>query len=414
MSACVSPAETNGRVHDRLIQFAPVYQEQFGARMPVRQQQVLQRLLNCRTPALGGALFVCPDCGLRHFRYHSCNDRHCPRCGQADADEWLAKQSAWLLPLDYFLLTFTVPEGLRAWMRSHPQLGYDALFAASAQALQDLAANPQRLGAHLGMLGVLHTWSRTLIYHPHLHYLVPAGGLSPDGQAWIDSRRGFLVRVEPLSDHFRTCFRRWLEQQAPEAMSDIPAKVWKQRWVTHSQAAGSGEKVLRYLSRYVFKTATGNRLVPQLPDGRVRWNYRDSQTNRWQSLVLEPQELIRRFLQHVLPAGFHRVRRFGWLHPSAKAKRERIQGLLDDRAPGAETPTLAVLDSESEPDEVDPFDELERAEGFVETQTFAPVKSPTPPPRCPRCGRPMRCVGRWRPGSRDSGLGADARAPPVT
>jgi len=114
-----------------------------------------------------------------------------------------------------------------------------------------------------------------------------------------------------------------------------------------------------------------------------------------------------------LPAGFHRVRRFGWLHPSAKAKRERIQGLLDDRAPGAETANLAVLDSESEPDEVDPFDELERAEGFVETQTFAPVKSPTPPPQCPRCGRPMQCLARWRPAHRGSGLASGARAPPV-
>ncbi|HOW67191.1 MAG TPA: transposase, partial [Verrucomicrobiota bacterium] len=367
MSAPVSLPETNGRFHEVLIHDAPAYLERFGSALPLRQQEVLQHLLRCRTPTLGGALFVCPECGLHHFRYHSCNDRHCPRCGQADADPWLARQSALLLPVDYFLVTFTVPEGLRGWMRSHPQLGYDALFAASAQALQDLAANPKRLGARLGMLGVLHTWSRTLIYHPHIHYLVPGGGLSLDGQEWIASRRGFLLRVEPLSDHCRTGFRQWLEREAPEALAQIPAKVWKQRWVTHSQAAGSGEQVLRYLSRYVFKTATGNRAVPRLPDGRVRWPYRESAQGRWRSLVLSAEELIRRFLQHVLPAGFHRVRRFGWWHPSAKAKREHLQGLLAGRSmESTDSPALAPSVPE---EDADPFDELERAETFVEAHT---------------------------------------------
>ena len=406
MSASVSPAETHGRFHDLLIQEAPAYQERFGPLMPVRQRQVLQRLLDCRTPALGGALFVCPDCGLHHYRYHSCNDRHCPRCGQADADQWLAQQATWLLPVDYFLLTFTVPEGLRGWMRSHPQLGYDALFAASAQALQDLAANPQRLGAQLGMLGVLHTWSRTLIYHPHIHYLVPTGGLSPDGLSWIDSRRGFLLRVEPLSDHFRTCFRRWIEQEAPEALAQIPAKVWKQRWVTHSQAAGSGQNVLRYLSRYVFKTATANRMLPRLPDGRVRWNYRESKNGHWESLVLEPQELIRRFLQHVLPSGFHRVRRFGWLHPSAKEKRQRIQVWLAGRTMRLTDASLAS--PQTAEDDLDPFDDLERAETCVEGQTL-PLAPAVPPPLCPRCQRPMICIGHWHRGQRP---GARSRDPP--
>jgi hypothetical protein len=406
MPAAASAAELHGRFHELLIQEALAYLEHFGSQMPLRQRQVLQRLLDCRTPALGGALFVCPDCGLHHYRYHSCNDRHCPRCGQADADEWLAQQESWLLPVDYFLVTFTVPEGLRAWMRSHPHLGYDALFAASAQALRELAAHPQRLGAQLGMLGVLHTWSRTLIYHPHLHYLVPAGGLSLDGQAWIDSRRGFLLRVEPLSDHFRTCFRCWLEHQAPEALVQIPAKVWKQRWITHSQAAGSGEEVLRYLSRYVFKTATGNRLVPRLPDGRVRWNYRESNQGRWQSLLLEPQELLRRFLQHVLPVGFHRVRRFGWLHPSAKDKRQRIQGWLAERnRPGSDV--SGVL-SQSLDEDLDVFDQLEPAETCVEEQTLPPAPA-VPPPLCPRCQRPMICVGHWHQGQRPA---ARSRDPP--
>lgn len=166
--------------HELLVRHGPAYLQRFGPSMPGRQREVLERLLRCRTSALGGQLLACPDCGARHYRYHSCNDRHCPLCGQTDADQWLARQELrLLLPTPYFLVTFTLPEPLRAWMRSHPKIGYDFLFETSAQALQDLAANPKHLGASLGLLGILHTWSRTLIYHPHIHYLAPGGGLSP-------------------------------------------------------------------------------------------------------------------------------------------------------------------------------------------------------------------------------------------
>ncbi len=155
--------------HELLGRFAPDYLERFGPSMPQRQREVLERILRCRTAALGGQLFGCPDCQQFRYRYHSCNDRHCPLCGQADADDWLARQQRLLLPVPYFLLTFTLPDFLRAWVRSHPKLGYDLLFAASAQASQDLALDPKRLGAQLALLGILHTWSRTLIFHPHIH-----------------------------------------------------------------------------------------------------------------------------------------------------------------------------------------------------------------------------------------------------
>ena len=182
------------RVHQHLLRLAPEYLAAFGPAMPGRQRAVLKKILRCRTPALGGHIFACPDCPGFHYRYHSCNDRHCPQCGQTDADDWLQRQRArLLLPVPYFLVTFTVPEELRGFIRSHPQIGLDLLFAASAQALQGLAANPRRLGAQLGMLGVLHTWSRTLIYHPHLHYLVPGGGLSPDGRRWVPARHASVL-----------------------------------------------------------------------------------------------------------------------------------------------------------------------------------------------------------------------------
>lgn len=404
MIAAPSPAETTLRFHDLLVQGAPDYLARFGPAMPARQRQVLQRIRDCRTAVLGGRLFVCPACGLSHYAYHSCNDRHCPQCGQADADQWLEAQSSRLLPVDYFLVTFTVPEGLRGWMRSQPQLGYDALFAASSRALLDLAANPRRLGAQLGMWGVLHTWTRTLIYHPHIHYLVPAGGLSLDGQQWVAARPRFLVRVEPLSDHFRTCFRQRLEENAPTALATIPPRVWQQRWVTHSQPAGSGQSALRYLSRYVFQTATGNRRLTPLPDGRVLWKYRDSQSRQWQSMPLEKPELIRRFLQHVLPAGYHRVRRFGWLHPAAKTRRERVELLLGQ----AEiTPAHMQLDP--------PLDAIEE-EALPEPASPGDPSPPAPAARkvfsCPRCAQPMCWIGSlWR--SHAAHRPSPARAPPA-
>ena len=369
------------RFHDLLVRWGPAYLERFGAAVPPRHREVLHKLLACRTPALGGELFACPQCGTFHYAYHSCNDRHCPQCGQTDAEEWLANHTRLLLPVPYFLLTFTVPEPLRSWMRSRPDLSLNLLFETSAQALQDLARNPQRLGASLGMLGIIHTWSRTLIYHPHVHYLVPGGGLSPDQRQWVPSSPKFLVHVHPLADHFRTLFHQGLERLAPDILQSLPARTWKQRWVVHCKPVGSGEPALRYLSRYVFKTATDNRWLERLPDGKVRWPYRDSNTGHSEHLELEPFELIRRFLQHILPAGFHRVRTFGWLHPAGRKNFNRVRALL------GEPPVLTAAERQawqlSQPD-------LEPPE---------PLPTPNRTPTCPRCQGAMIRIASWRPGS---------------
>jgi hypothetical protein len=384
----VPAAPANGgslTVHQVLCRWAPAYLAQFGAAMPARQREVLQTLLACRTPTLGGALHYCPDCRQRHFHYHSCNDRHCPQCGGQDAEQWLSANTALLLPVPYFLVTFTVPEGLRRWMRSHPSLAYELLLRASSQALQDLAQNPKRLGASLGLLGVLHTWTRTLEYHPHVHYLVPGGGLSPDQRQWKASRPQFLLPVKALSDRCRTLFRQTLEEQMPEAMAALPPKVWQQRWVVHSAAVGTGQKALQYLSRYVFKTATGNRLLQLLPNGRLRWPFRQSGTNLWRHIDLEPVEFLRRFLQHVLPAGFHRVRRFGWLHPAARARLKRVRALLQ----------LPPLLSAAEQAAWQP-----PASESKSASTPTPQRQASRPvgPRCPRCGGTLVLLGQWRPG----------------
>jgi len=374
-------------VHELLTRFAPHYLDQFGATMPARQREVLQRILRCRTPALGGELVDCPDCGYFRYRYHSCNDRHCPLCGTSDADHWLEQQrQRLLLPVPYFLVTFTVPDPLRSWIRAHPKIGYEVLFSASAQALQDLAANPKRLGAQLGMLGILHTWSRTLIFHPHIHYLVPGGGLSLDQRRWIGTSPKFLFHGRPLGLHFRTLFREQLEKRAPKALGELPAKIWKQKWGVDCAAAGSGEKALAYLARYIFKTATGNRRLQLIPSDKVLWPYRDSKTDEPKSIPLTPTELLRRFLQHVLPKRFCRVRLFGWLHPAAKIRSNRVRALLKEAAllTAQERQTWQALPG-PEP----------RAPQDAATQP-----QPKPTGRCPKCGATLLWVGSWRAGQK--------------
>jgi hypothetical protein len=314
------------------------------------------------------------------FKIHSCNDRNCPLCGQTDAERWLQRQrERLLLPAPYFLLTFTVPEPLRFFLRSHLQIGLDLLFATSAQALQELAANPKRLGAQLGLLAVLHTWSRTLIFHPHIHFLVPGGGLSPDGRRWIAARPNYLLPVKALGAQVRTRFKERLQQEQPGLFKPVPAIVWKRHWNVDCRPAGSGQNALRYLARYVFKTATGNRLVSLQPDGRLRWPYRDSRTGQATAMALEPLDWMSRFLQHVLPPCFARVRTFGWLHPAAKVRLNRVRALLHEK------PFLTPIEKET----WQPPPELEEAPRLR-------VGAPRCGPLCPRCQKAMLRIGAWR------------------
>jgi hypothetical protein len=230
------------------------------------------------------------------------------------------------------------------------------------------------------MLGILHTWSRTLIFHPHIHYLVPGGGLSLDQRQWIASRPKFLFHETPLGLHFRTLFRQKLEQHAPEALDQLPAKIWKQDWGVDCAAAGSGENALAYLARYVFKTATGNRPLQVLPSGEILWPYRDSNTGQHKSIPLAPTELIRRFLQHVLPKGFCRVRLFGWLHPAAKIRGNRVRALLE------QAPLLT-------PQERQIWQQIKEAPVDFEASEHSPEATLDRHPVCRCCRRPMLRLG---------------------
>ena len=382
MSCATGDGGESLTVHQLLGRLAPDYRKRFGSAMPQRHREVLRKILACRTAALGGQIFQCPKCPGFHYRYYSCNDRHCPQCGQTDADQWLQRQRRrLLLPVPYFLVTFTVPEALRLFIRSHQQIGLDLLFAGSAQALQDLARNPRRLGAQLGLLGVLHTWSRTLIFHPHVHYLIPGGGLSADARRWVAATPHYLLPVKALGAHLRTLFRTRLQKEHPQLYAQVPAKVWKRHWNVDSRAAGSGQNALRYLSRYVFKTATSNRQIQLLAQGKVRWQYRESKTRRPTSILLEPLEFMGRFLQHILPRGYARVRTFGWLHPAAKVRANRVRALLRQQ------PVLTPAEEQTwkPPAESD----LEPAPRPTTVACSAPL--------CPCCRQVMRLWGAWRP-----------------
>jgi Putative transposase/Transposase zinc-binding domain len=315
-----------------LRQHWPQYERQFGSAILPSHRRAVQAILQCRTAALGGEVYRCADCRRDHFVYHSCNHRACPQCGQADAAEWTDRQKLKLLPVPYYLITFTVPEALRAWLRSHQKHGYALLLRESAATLQEVAGRQKYLGAELGVLSVLHTWGRQLQFHPHVHCVVPAAGLRADGLRWCrpPSPEFFLPQIV-LAARFRNRLRAAL-QQLPDS-STIPAFVWRQKWVVDVQSVGSGQTAIKYLAAYVCHTALGSQRIVKADNGQITFKYKDSHDQQWRTLTLAASEFLRRFLQHVLPKGFQRIRYFGWLSPAAKTRWQRILALLDWKAP---------------------------------------------------------------------------------
>jgi hypothetical protein len=336
----------------------PAYGRRFGAKLLPSHRHAVQCLLRCRTPALGGQVYRC-DCGRVEYSYHSCNHRACPKCGQADATEWLARQRRKLLPVPYYLVTFTVPAELRRLIRSHQKLLYRALLQESARALQDVARTHKNLGAEIGCLAVLQTWARDLHYHPHVHCVVPAGGLAAHGLRWVRPKDpDYFLPQTLLAARFRTRLRAVVRRELPQAYATIPAAVWRQPWVADVQPVGSGEPALKYLAAYVYRTAfSAERIVAD--DGQhVTFTYRDGKTGAPRRMRLPAEQFLHRFLQHVLPTGLQRVRSFGWLAPAAHRRWERILALLDWKPPARVLP------------------------------------APTPPPLCRCCQKPMVLVGQ--------------------
>ena len=293
------------------------------------QRRALLAFRRCRTPALGGHVYRCTDCARTDFSYHSCHHRACPRCGGANTAAWTRRQTGQLLPVPYFLVTFTVPEELRFALIAEPEVFIATLFRESAASLQEVAAVPHQLGGELGFVGVFHSWGRQMQVHPHIHYIVPGGGLRTDGRHWVYTRQpDWLLPVAKLAAVFRRRMEAAFHASVPGWHAAVPAGAWYRPWVVHSQPAGSGDQVVKYLARYVGRTAISDERIVEANDETVTFRYTDSATQQRKQSTLTADEFMRRYLQHVLPPGQHRVRYFGWMHPSAKARLMKVQTLL--------------------------------------------------------------------------------------
>jgi hypothetical protein len=289
-----------------------------GATMLPSHRRAISDIINCRTEARGGHLWRCDTCNRDVYRYHSCKNRSCPKCHADETRRWLESRKAEMLPVPYFHITITVPEELRAALRSNQRDGYAALMQAAAQAIVELARDPRFVGATVGVLAVLHTWTQQLLYHPHVHCLVTAGGVTDDGRQWRQAKPGFLVPIKALAKLVRGKLRTILQQKRPDLV--LPTAVWRKNWIVYCTSWGQGEQaVLDYLARYVFRTAITNSRIVRIDDNGVTLRHKVRKSNRWRISRIAGHEFLRRFLMHVLPKGLHKVRYFGLWHPAKRA-----------------------------------------------------------------------------------------------
>lgn len=315
-------------IQDIFRQYGPAYLRTYGPKMPAIQKKALKAIISCRSKELGGEVYFCNKCRVFHYSYHSCGNRHCTVCGNDDAAQWLSKNKKMMLPFTYFLATFTVPKQLRKLARSNQKLFYNILFKASSDSIKLLAKDDKYLGAEIGMIAILHSWTRALLYHPHVHYLIPGGGFGKKDNKVRFSDQDFLMHVKPLSICFKAKFRDALKLQAPHIFAKIPASVWKRSWVVHIKAVGDGQKALEYMGRYLFRVAISNNRILKLHNGRVTFRYTDYKTAKTKIVTIDALEFIRRFLQHVLPHNFMKVRYYGLLAAAARKKLAKLRTLL--------------------------------------------------------------------------------------
>ena len=295
--------------------FGPAYLKRREGRVPIHQRKALQAILSCRTRRLGGIHYACTACGHEHVRWHSCRNRHCPRCEQGKQQDWVAARLEELPPVPYTHLVFTVPDVLAAHCRAEPQQLYRALFEAASQSVLQLAR--QRHGIKPGMIAVLHTWGQTLHFHPHVHLIVTAGGLNEEAE-WKPTGNGYFLPVRALSSIFRAKFLAALKRFGQE----LPAKKLPQKWVVHARPPQrEPNSILLYLARYVYRVAIDQSRIQSMDSNTVTFTYKDYKNKaKLRQMTLNGKEFLRRFLQHILPCGFVKVRHYGIFAHAFKAK----------------------------------------------------------------------------------------------
>jgi len=377
----------------------PAWREANQGHVSLGQLKVMSAIERCRTAALGGHVSRCenPACGHTEISYNSCRNRHCTKCQGAASRRWLADREAELLPVPYFHVVYTLPSQLRDIAYQNKRVIYDLLMKAAAETTLTIAADPKRLGARIGITAVLHTWGSAMTHHPHVHMIVPGGGLSFDSTRWVTSRANFLVHVNVLARLFRgkmlamlmdahdanqlTFFNAHAGLASKRTFKRFIAPLRRIKWVVYCKAPFAGpEQVLRYLSRYTHRVAISNRRLMAADDGAIAFRWKDYRVNgpgRWKTMRLHPHEFIRRFLMHVLPKGFHRIRHYGLFANANRAENIATARALLDVAPPAADP---------QPD--------------ITADTPHVLACP-----CPRCGARMivievfarGCEPRWRP-----------------
>ncbi len=338
-------------VADIFRRYGDAYREDNTGHLSLGQLKVMGAVRSCRTAALGGHVERCGDCGHSKIAYNSCRNRHCPKCQAGAAHEWLGARQADLLPVEYFHIVFTLPAPIRSIAYQNKAVVYAILFEAAAETLRTIAADKKHLGAQIGMTMVLHTWGQTLTHHPHVHCIVPGGGLSPDGARWLSCKPGYFLPERVLSRLFRRLFSAKLiaAHQADKlrfsgelaglaganAFAMLLAPLRRVEWVVYAKRPFAGpEKVLAYLSRYTHRVAISNRRLVAFDNGRVSFTWKDyTHGAAPKRMTIETHEFIRRFLLHVLPDGFQRIRHYGFLaNGHRRAKVALIRQLLDANA----------------------------------------------------------------------------------
>ncbi len=368
----------------------PAWRTANAGHVSLGQLKVMSAIECCRTAALGGHVAACQDCGHSHIAYNSCRNRHCPKCQGAAAKDLLAARQAELLPVEYYHVVFTLPGPIGDIAYQNKAEIYAILFKAAAETLIAIAADPKHLGAHIGLTAVLHTWGSALTHHPHIHFVVPGGGISLDGERWISCRPGFFLPVRVLSRLFRRLFLEKLTAAhdagrlqffgdlrhlaGSQAFDAYLLPLRKIEWVVYAKRPFAGpEAVLAYLSRYTHRVAISNSRLIILDDNGVTFKWKDYRARgreRYKSMALPIAEFIRRFLIHVLPLGFHRIRHYGLFANGGRSRNiARARELLAMPAPEAH-----------------------------DTQTADNTESPALAQPCPHCGGPMIVVETFEPG----------------
>ena len=380
-------------IADILRRHGVAFRAAHAGHLSLGQLKVMAAIEACRTAALGGHVEGCQDCGHRRIAYNSCRNRHCPKCQAAAARDWLEAREADLLPVGYFHVVFSLPAEVADIAIQNKAVVYDLLFRAASQTMLTIAADPRHLGARIGITAVLRTWGSAMTHHPHIHMIVPGGGLSPDGSRWVSSRPAFLLPVRVLGKLFRRLFltrmialheagrlafygslahltdrRMFLRHLSP---------VRKKRWVVYAKPPFAGpETVLAYLSRYTHRVAISNSRLLRFDESGVTFRYKDYRrggADRQQVMTLAADEFIRRFLLHVLPKGFHRIRHYGLLAGTTrKARLERARQLLGVAPP-------ATTDAPADPTDVRPPCPCCGGH-MVVVETFERCRQPRAPP----------------------------------